>query len=271
MSDVFIYVDEDGVERISAPAHSHSVVSRKQSDAYREIKDAAKWREGRQPSFTASNMRNLHEVYDRLTTAQCGYLMRLQCNVDFEDGALVNANGSPMTKNDIRDMLGLEKKRQTFYDFYNACIEAGVIIEQDELLRINTRYHFKGAFSDPYVVKSYTAMIKRVYKAVKVADIGLVYRMLPFVHYETNVLCANPHETNPNMLNFLDRAGLAEVLGISPTEVSRRIKNITFDGKFVIAQIKVGKATKFMVNPWVIYRKNSEPDATLQTIFAVRK
>lgn len=270
-SGVFSFVDENGEQRISAPAESHKVISRKQSEAYKAEQQRKEFI-GRQPDFTASNMRNLHEVYNVLTTAQSGYLMRLQCNVSYESdgGVLINSDKTPMTTADMLDVLQLKRKRSSFYDFLDACICYGIITEQDGVYAVNPRYHFRGAFNDQYVVKAYTAKIKRVYREVKAADIGLIYRMLPHVHYSTNALCENPFEANPTKIRWFTRKSLAEAIGVSPGEISRRLPKMTFDGEYVIAQVTVGGQRMYMFNPWVFYRKNSEPDTTLQAVFSVK-
>lgn len=246
--------------------HDYTLRHRNQDEAYHRMKHA----EGRQSAFTATNMRNLHEVYDALTTAQCGYLMRLQCNVGFDDNTLENADKTPMTTADMMAVLGLDRKRSTFYDFLDACMNAEIIRNNDESYSINERYHFRGAFSDQYVVKSYTAKIKRVYREVKAADIGLIYRMLPYVHYDTNALCENPYEVNATNIRWFTRKSLAEAIGVSPGEISRRLPRMTFDGEYVIAQVTVGGRKMYMFNPWVFYRKNGAPDSTLQAVFNVK-
>jgi hypothetical protein len=246
---------------------------RNQDAAYRHMKENETASEGRKIDFTAANMRNLHEVYDVLTTAQCGYLMRLQCNVSYDGGTLVNSDKTPMSKRDMMKALQLDRKRQTFYDFFRAC-EAHDIIREGEggNYNVNERYHFKGAFDDTYVVKSYTAKIKRVYREVKAADIGLIYRMLPFVHYETNALCANPFEVNPRLIRWFSRKELADAIGVDPATLGRRLPNMKFDGEYVVARIKVGsEPERYTFNPSVFYRRGVAPDNTLQAMFNVKK
>jgi hypothetical protein len=228
---------------------------------------------GRTADFTVTNMRNIHEVYNVLTTTQCGYLMRLQCNVSYDGNVLVNADKTPMTKRDMMEALQLEKKRSSFYNFFGACVEHGIIIENaDGTYSMNERYHFKGAFNDQYVVKAYTAKIKRVYREVKAADIGLIYRMLPFVHYETNALCANPFEQDPLKIRWFNRKELAEAIDVAPETLGRRLPKMKFDGEYVVARIKVGnEPERYTFNPRVFYRKNGAPDSTLQAMFNVKE
>lgn len=239
---------------------------RNQDSAYQ----VTKRRRSRPRDFTASNMRNLHEVYSVLTTAQCGYLMRLQCNVSYDGGTLVNANKTPMTTADMMEVLQLTKKKSTFYDFLKACIEHDIIRENNGIYSVNPRYHFRGVFNDQYIVKTYTAKLKRVYSEVKATDIGLIYRMLPYIHYDTNTLCRNPFESNPALIDPFNRKQLAEAIGVSPSELSRRLPKMTFDGEYVIAKVTVGGKQSYMFNPWVFYRKDDEPDKTLQAIFNVK-
>lgn len=266
-SGVFSYVDENGEARISAPADTHRVVSYAQTEAYKAEQEREQWRKGRQPSFTVSNMKTIHEVYDVLTTAQCGYLMLLQCYVSFDGGPLVNTDKTPMNKRQMRAVLQLDKKPRTFYDFYAACADNGIIVEQGAGYAVNERYHFKGAFNDQYVVKSYTAKIKRVYSEVKATDIGLIYRMLPYVHMETNALCANPFEKTPEQIRWFNRKELADAIGVTPQALGARLAKMTFDGQYVIARVKLGGNERYMFNPWVFYRQNSEPDGTLRAVF----
>lgn len=275
--DVKTYVDEEtGELRISAPATTHKVVNIKQAAAYKEEQAAQTWRQNGQADFTASNMRNLSEVYTVLTTAQCGYLMRLQCNVSYANdssnsgGTLVNTDKTPMTTADMRKVLQLTRKRSTFYDFINACLDHDIIRENNGTYSVNPRYHFRGAFSDQYVVKSYTARIKRVYREVKAADIGLIYRMLPFVHYGTNALCANPFEADPLKIEWFSGKELARAIGVHEKTLSSRLTRMKFGDEYVVARLKIGGGSmKFVFNPNVFSRKNTPPDDTLIAMFNV--
>ncbi|MED3649964.1 hypothetical protein [Heyndrickxia sporothermodurans] len=228
--------------------------------------------QGRHADFTASNMRNLHEVYDVLTAAQCGYLMLLQCYVSYDGGTLVKSDKTPMTKRDMKTLLQLDKKPRTFYDFYKACVDNGIILENNGTYAVNERYHFKGAFDDQFVIKSYTTKIKRVYREVKATDIGLIYRMLPFVHMETNALCENPFEKDPTKISWFSRKELAEAIGVNADTIGRRLPKMTFDGEYVVARIRVGnEPERYTFNPRVFYRQNKAPDSTLQSLFNVIK
>lgn len=243
----------------------YSIRSVKQDEAYANL-HRAKSRE-----FTASDLDNLHEVYSVLTTAQSGYLLRLQCNVGYSSGLLVNNDRekTPMSKADMMDELGLSKKTQTFYDFFNACLTNGIIFELgDETYTVNTRYHFRGAFEGRNVVRTYTTMFKRAYSEIKATDLGLIYRMLPYIHYDTNALCKNPNEQNASKIEWLSVKELAELIGVKRNTLSQRLSALEFDGQYVILRSKLGKdPTMLTFNPYVFYRKGTPVDGHLKALF----
>lgn len=266
MSKIRHIIDEEtGEILIAAPAEGHSIRTSKQDSAYRELTDF----KGRQHEFSAGDIEHMPEVVKMLTTAQCGYLMLLQCYVSFDSsGLLVNPDKSPMNHRDMRRVLGMTRKHQTFKDFYNACIINGIIVElANSNYAINEKYHFRRNFRNRNVVKLYHTKIKRLYNTTSAANLGLLYRMLPFVHYETNALCANPNEPDPYKIVWLKRDTLARAIGVSPTEFSRRIPALKIDGEFVIGQAKVGNTRKYMLNYKVFYRRNREADDTLKGLF----
>ncbi|MEW9697961.1 hypothetical protein [Paenibacillus sp. SI8] len=229
---------------------------------------------GRAYDFTFSVMDALHEVTSVLTKAQCGYLLLLQCYVSYGTGRLINADRSPMTTDDMRKALRMDdrRKKSSFYDFLCKCVSGGILIaNSDGSHSVNDRYHFRGSTPTGLsVIKSYTAKIKRIYGGVKPEDLGLIYRMLPLVHYASNTLCTNPGEKIPEKVAALNRAELAAVIGISVGEISRRLPKMTVDGEYVIAKVAIGGVESYMFNPWIFYRKMSVPDETLRTIFRVK-
>lgn len=231
-------------------------------------------RQGRSRSFVNGDMRHMHEVYSALTTPQSGYLMLLQCYVGWNNGIIENPDKTPMTTADMQRVLQLTgNKRSTFYDFFRACVDNDIIrANEDGSYSVNERYHFRGSHGNQFVIKAYTTKVKRVYREVKANDIGLIYRMLPFVHMSTNALCADPFEKDPKKITWFSQAELADVIGVDARTLRRRLPQMKFDGEYVVARIKVGtEPERYTFNPSVFYRQDNEPDATLQAMFNVNK
>jgi hypothetical protein len=267
-TDVRTEIDaETGEVRVSAPADTHYVRSYAQDEAYKERESFR----GRQVDFTFAAMEAIHEVIDVLTTAQCGYLLVLQCYVDYDSGTLINADKTPMVTSDMIEALQLKRKRQTFYDFLRACLESGIMSKSDDgRYGINPRYHFRGVTRNKAVVRSYTAMVRQVYRSVKAVDLGLMYRMLPYVHYGTNALCTNPLERDPKKIRWFNGRELAEAIGVDEKTLIRRLPRMVFGEEYVVARLKVGDVDGYFFNPNVFYRKDTRPDDTLLSMFNVK-
>lgn len=226
---------------------------------------------GRRVDFTFTAMEALGEVISVLSTSQCGFLAVLQCYVNYGTNTLLNADKTPMTTADMMMALKLESKRSTFYGFLTVCVGNGIIAEDNGAYAVNPRYHFRGQARDTRVIRSYTAKIKQAYTdASKAADLGLIYRMLPFVNYEMNALCANPTERDPHKVEWFNRKELADAIGIAEAELTRRIRRLTVGNEYVIARITVGGDTKYMFNPLVFKRNNRPVDDAIQAMFDVR-
>ncbi|MFF2886656.1 hypothetical protein [Paenibacillus sp. NPDC057967] len=241
----------------------------KQRESFREREEFT----GRAPDFTFADISEIDSVIGALTTAQCGYLLVLQCYVGYDDGRLVDGNKRVLTTALMMDVLQLKRKRQTFYDFLTVSLDNGILTKNDDgSYCVNPRYHFRGATQNRAVIRSYTAKVRHLYREVNAADIGLMYRMLPYVHYGTNALCANPTETDPMKIRWLNGKELAEAIGVHEKSLSRSLPRMKFGGEYVIARLKFGASNepvRYFFNPNVFYRKSKAPDDTLLAMFNV--
>ncbi|MBS4195341.1 hypothetical protein [Lederbergia citri] len=252
------------VDETGKPYHVESV---EQRETRRRI--LAQGASGRKRSFVWNRLEGLPYVISSLTTAQCGYLLVLSSHVDYE-GLLVKSenNKEPMSTDDMRKALRASKS--TFYDFLDACINYGIITEVDGRFYIAQHFHFRGKTAGDRVVKTYIRKLREMYKEVSAHDIGLLYRMLPYIHVETNMLCANPDEPIPKNIRKFNRRELAEAVGVNPVIISRAIGRMTFEGNSVFAKITTAtEGTFYMLNPDIFERKAVEYDPSVKAIFGL--
>ncbi|KYC67185.1 helix-turn-helix domain-containing protein [Heyndrickxia coagulans] len=221
---------------------------------------------GRQRDFTFSNMLNMPEVIAKIDDKHCGQLLYLQTFIHY-DGILVKASREkePMTKHDIQTVLGLRKT--AFYEFFNAMLANGVIFEENGCYRINPAYHFRGSTDNTRVIKTFTAKVRSLYTPRNANKLGFIYKLLPFIHFETNTVCANPFEPNIERIEELSKTDIAELTGVSEKTVYNYLRRMKLGDEFVFAEIRRGKTRYYKLNPFIFYRKDGEPDATLREIF----
>lgn len=222
--------------------------------------------EGHKRDFTFSNMINLPEVFAKIDDKHCGHLLYLQTFINYE-GILVKADRfkSPMTKQDIQVVLGL--KKTAFYEFFNAMTSNGIIFEESNHYRINPAYHFRGNTDNSRVIKSFTAKVRALYNPRNAKKLGFIYKLLPFIHYETNTVCTNPFEQNVDNIAQLSKHDIANLTGVSEKTVYSYLRRMKLGDEFVFAEIQRGKTKYYKLNPFIFYRKDGDPDATLREMF----
>lgn len=228
--------------------------------------------EGRKRSFVWNRMETINEVTESLTPAQCGHLLVLTSFINYE-GLLIKSENSkePMNTADMRKALRLEgSKESTFYDFLTACKRVGIIVEKGGLFYVNERFHFRGKTEGDRVVKSYITRLREMSKEISAHNIGILYRLIPYVHVESNILCANPDEKIPKLIRKLNRKELAELTGLSPGTISRVTGRLIFEGHPVFANIRTATdGAYYMLNPSIFERKEREYNATEKAIFGL--
>lgn len=248
---------------------SVSIRHKSQDDGYRRMKE----RKGRGRSFFWNGLERMPIVSEALTPSQSGYLLVLSSYINY-DGLLVRSENDPtaMDTSDMQKVLRLTGSRQsTFYDFLAACLINGVIVEKEtDHFYVTKPFHFKGKTEGERVAKTYITALRAMYEEVSAHNIGLLYRMIPYIHIESNVLCVNPEEVTPSLVRKMSRKELAEAIGVNPATVSRITGRLIYDNKPVFAVIRTATdGTYYMLNPSIFERKEREYNVTERTIFGL--
>lgn len=259
------YNPETGEALVYGPAETHFLRSKAQAASYNERQEHIT--RGRQAEYTVTAMRHITEVIERVSDKHCGYLLYLQCFVNY-DATIENPNKTAMSKDDIRTTLDVS--RPTVNEFLDAMIENRIIYEAAGNYRINPRYHFQGKTDNIYVIKAFVAKVKELYSDVSAKDLGFVYKLLPFVHLETNTICANPYERDVENTIAMTKEDIATITGVDDKTVYRKLRKLKFGDQYVFAEVLYGNSRYYKINPFVFFRKLGVPDATLREMFAIR-
>src|SRR5699024_1316824 len=166
-------------------------------------------------------------------------------------------------------------------DAINKLEQQGVLIkESDEVFRINERYHFRkrAGVDVDILIKTFNTSVKEL--NLKPAEMGIIYKLLPYVHYESNLVCSNPFEKDNSKVEFLNKTKIADLIGMSRPKTDEALRKLTSAG--VVATIqrksglvpqdsssKDGRETVILINPSVITRKREEPNTTVRQIFNI--
>ncbi|MDR9852906.1 hypothetical protein RJP21_04730 [Paenibacillus sp. VCA1] len=251
-------------DRAVVLAEGDRITSERQREEYRRIQAQTN---GRAPEFTVTNMHNIDEVIEKVSDKHCGYLLYLQCFVNY-DAILSNPDKTAMSREDM--MRTLKVSRSTVYEFLAEMTAAGVMYEDGDRYKLNPRYHFQGRTDNTAVVKTFVAKVKALYSEVKARDLGFVYKLLRYIHLETNTICANPYERDVENTLPLTKEDIAQVTGLTEKSVYTKLRNLKFGDQYVFAEVVYGKYRYYKINPFIFYRKNGVPDATLREMFSIR-
>lgn len=229
--------------------------------------------------FTFANMRTIRELTDNLSNKHCGYVLMLQPYIQFETNVLITPGRTevPLDKKEIATILGVHAK--TFKRVLDELELADVLLPQaNGTFTINDRYHFRkkvGKESVDILIKTFHTTVREL--KLKPAEMGVLYKLLPYVHYETNLICEDPFELDPTKVRFLNASQIAEKGGVSRQKVSEVIKALDKAGAIAQVQRKLFKQLEgdkrealVILNPYIFYRKQGKPDALLMQIFKAK-
>lgn len=220
--------------------------------------------------FSFTNMHNIKEITNHLTNKYCGYLILLQPNIEYKTGRLAEQKESSrsLTIKDISDIWGTSRRTaQRVMDEFEL---RSIVFNSDGVFTINSRYHFRDKS------KGVDALIKIFFSPLRtfklsIADFGFVFKLLAYVHYETNMICEDPF-ADPENIKFLNDKEIGELVGLAEVkarEVLTRLRRAKIIGEFTNLEDKREKFT--VLNPYVFYRKSGQPDSTLRAMFAKYK
>ncbi|MED4228671.1 hypothetical protein [Neobacillus cucumis] len=234
----------------------YSLRSKKQDEAYKSIQ--FKQQDNRHFSF--ADMENLKIVISNLKAVYCGYLLILQCYMEYETGRLT------ISRKEMLKVLGISKA--TFQRFWTAMIIHEIINEDNGEFYISPYFHFRRHPNHNRVIKMFTTPLKHLKDVLKPSELGFLYKLLPYVHYDTNMICANPF-TEPENIQFLNKTHIAILVGMDEKKTSKQLDRLRKVGVIAETIRQDDKRDRiFTLNPYVFYRKRGKPDDTLRGLFA---
>jgi hypothetical protein len=165
------------------------------------------------------------------------------------------------TKKDIQEILKL--KDQQFYETYNYLIDNELILEDEGYIKINSDFCNKGKLiKNNGVVRMFNNAIQYLYEQSNTKEhnkIGMLIKLLPYVHFDTNILCSNPTEENEKLIKPLKQNEILEILDITKPTVSSLLSLTILDNKeFAFIKFSNGAFKNvYVINPRFMYKGNS--------------
>ncbi|KIL35734.1 hypothetical protein SD70_31970 [Gordoniibacillus kamchatkensis] len=226
-------------------------------------------------NFTFSNMEPMQKLTAEVDATQLGYLFVLQTFIDYDTNILViGRDRRPMTREDIQKALNVN--RNTLGAFLSEMERYSVVMKDvDGRYIVNDTYIFRGRLGNgnPRVVKTYDMVARNLYEVTqstrKVKQLGYLVKTLPYLHMYNNVICANPFEPDPELIQAFDKGQVAELFGVTEKSVYSLIRNMQFGDEVVFAEITRGQQHFYMVNPYICSR--SDVGQGIKSLFKIAR
>lgn len=217
--------------------------------------------------------------YNKYEVNQYIFRYMYLCTYMNYDGYLELGNakgeGRLVLKKDLFEMLNLSERE--CYNTINYLVENGLLDISDKYIKVNSEICIKGKINKKKeVVRMFNNAIQEIYKKALPKEhkkIALLIKLLPYVHFDKNVICENPNEEYEELIKPLNLTQLANILNYSTTQkLKKGLMNLKVNNEFVIMISKVNNKDMIVINPKVYYKGNKLNEMKgIISLFAIAK
>lgn len=265
---IHVYYDEAlGQYRESYPVdgYVHETVEERQRKRDHAQREDARTRNTRH--YVTSYHEPVRELALMLEINELGAIMKLIPYMRRDKGGDLFVESKRMGIVEIAKAVG--KAQRWTEGVVKTLVTCGVLTEKKDGRRkvygVNPEYHTMGeTVPGARYTKVYQVKTRSDVKNLSVQAAGLLYCMIPHIHYERLYLVHNPDERDYDALDHMRQADLARAIGVEEQTVTRAMKELSRFG-FVMRSEAYG-AIVIKMNPDVMYRKKYDDDEYTQGI-----
>ncbi|MEK3674861.1 hypothetical protein [Paenibacillus sp. FSL R10-2771] len=253
-------IDGNGEER-----NDCIVITPEMREAARRRGKLETYRNRTENPFTMVNMEGAKQLatMERLSTKELGYFLVLQSYIGYGNMLKMSLDARvPMTEKGLAEVLRIRDKR-TYSNLLRKFMELGLIQSQRvslfkkeyQALYISKAYCLRGTSKENKLVKVFIEAMHELYSQqdIKPADIGFLYRILPYMHFDSNHLVRHPYEKDFYSAEALSLRDVVEITGMDEKNVKEHLR-IKLSGVHVFGSFRAGKNSVYKVNPSLFYR-----------------
>lgn len=243
---------------------SASIRFKNQAEGYRKYIDKERYKyETKDRHWVASYHGPIAKISEELTLTEAGAIIKLLPYMRFKAGGKLISDGKPLKQADIQRIF--RRGRTATARILNVLEGKGVINIQKEgrnnLFYISTEFHEIGSVrASENFTKVYQAKTREITDKLELHEAGILYKIIPYFHYERYYLCANPDEPDREKIRYINRKELAAIVGLNPDDVTRVVAKLRRLG--ALMSTKSGVTTRYLVHPDFMFRQAKETEWT---------
>lgn len=221
----------------------------------------------------------MEERFPSLSQSDLARLMFIGTYTGYKDGRLQHDNGRIIGRKQLESLVGMSRAR--FSEFYRKLIAEEIIREEGEELYMNPSVFYRGVLKDSeYKLEDFqhTRMFRKTvrelyhaYGGRTIKQLAIIYAVLPFVNFRTNIVCHNPQEGDEERLQPMSLDNLAALLHYSDTsKLKRALESIKLDNKpvfYLPHNVHDKRRRRIIINPRVVFAGPAESLAAIKVLF----
>jgi predicted transcriptional regulator len=190
-----------------------------------------------------------------LSLIEAGAMIKIMLQLRVNgDGKLLKGSltsPEPMKKADIARVLGRGKSATNA--LIDRLVSLDLLEDRSDGFYINKRFHSMGGrIADEVFTKVYTVRAKEIIDDLKLNEIGMLYKIIPFFHYSEYYLCVNPN-VDKAFIEYIGRETLAESIGHDVATVSKVMSRLQSVGAILVTGTR--KESRYLVHPDLMFRQ----------------
>lgn len=217
----------------------------------------------RDRNWVASYHDPIERISKELSLTETGAIIKLLPYMRFKTQGKLIKDGNPLKQTDIQRIF--KRGKTATREILRILEEKGVIEVQKEgranVFYISAEFHEIGNVDESErFTKLYQVRTREITEKLALHEAGILYKILPFFHYERYYLCANPNESDKDNLRYINRKELAQIVGLNEDDVSRTVNKLRDLG--ALMSTKSGRSVRYLVHPDLMFRQATETEWT---------
>jgi hypothetical protein len=206
-------------------------------------------------NYVVSYNDTVSEIIRDLSLTEAGAMVKilLQLRINGDGRLLKGSMVRPefMNKTDIARVLGRGKSATNA--LIDRLVSLGLLDSTPEGFYVNKRFHTMGdRIANGVFTKVYTVRAKEIVESLRLNEIGMLYKIIPFFHYSEYYLCVNPN-VDKIFIEYIGRETLAESIGHDVATVSKIMSRLQSVGAILVTGTR--KEVRYLVHPDLMFRQ----------------
>jgi hypothetical protein len=197
-------------------------------------------------NYFVSYNESVNAIIKDLSLIEAGALVKLLLTLKIKGEGRVATNKTEMART-------LGRSKSNTGAIIDRLMEIGVLEYDGNCYRINAKYHtMGGTIAGELFTKVYTVRAREIIDGLKLNEIGMLYKIIPFFHYSEYYLCGDSN-ADKSFIDYMGREGLADKIGHDVSTVSKIMSRLQSVGALLVTGSH--QEVRYLVHPDLMFRQ----------------